>query len=94
MASKSLRSVLLVFMDGLFILAVIDVARLVVRFFGELGGSEVGVQLVRLTEWLVIPFGMDVVRSPYGGVFDWNAALTVGILIVIEVVLGLVRRRS
>jgi hypothetical protein len=65
-----------------------------VRFFGELGGSAVGEQLVRFTEYLVIPFGMDVVRSPYGGVFDWNTAITVGILIIVEIALGLVRRRS
>jgi ACR3 family arsenite efflux pump ArsB len=92
-SSKGARSLLLVLMDAIFVLAVVDVARLVVLFFGSLAESAVGTVFTDVTAYLVFPLGIDPVSTPWSGVFDWDTAVTVGILLAIEGVLGMARRR-
>lgn len=94
MGSKGIRALLLVLMDAIFVLAVIDVGRIVVRFFGSLAGSQVGEKFVELSQYLVVPIGIDPISTPYGGLFDVDAAVTVGVMLLVEAVLGMVRRRS
>ena len=94
MSSKGVKSFLLVAMDLVFILAVVDIARVVIRFFGTLSSAQVGEKYVELTDYLTIPFGIDAVSTPYGGFFDIDAIVTITIMLAVEVVLGMIRRRA
>lgn len=94
MASRSVRSLLTVIMDLLVIVAVIVVVRVVVEFFGALAAEQIGKGVLAATRFLVVPFGVSPVRTPYGGAFDVNAALTVLLLLAVEWGLGVARRAS
>jgi hypothetical protein len=74
--------------------AVLLVARVVLLFFGTLAALSVSELLVTLTDYLVIPFGIEPIKTPYGGVFDVDAALTIGTLIVAEWGLSVARNRA
>lgn len=91
-AASTTRTIITVVMDLLVAVVVVLVVHLVVRFFGVLSGAEWGEGLVRLTGLAVIPFGFEPMATPYGGVFDSNAAATSLAMLGIEWVLGLVRR--
>ena len=93
MTAKGVRTFLLVLMDVFFLVAVLDVARVVVRFFGTLAGTSVGERYTELTQYIVIPFGIDPLSTPYGGLFDINATITVAILLVVEWALAVSRKR-
>lgn len=93
-ASKPLRQIITVFMNLLILLAVILVIRVVVMFFGTLAGQGWAEAFITVTNYLVIPFGIEEVKTPYGGVLDVDAALTVGTLIVAEWALSVARNRA
>ncbi len=78
-------------MNVLLVLAFVLLLRLVVEFFGTIAAHDVGGVLVRLTDPLHVPFGLTAPRTPYGGVFDSDAAVTILLLVGIEWMLSLVR---
>jgi hypothetical protein len=94
MSGKGVRSALLILMDAVFIVAVLDVARVVVRFFGDLAGSQVGEKFIDLTRFIVVPLGIAPTVTAQGGSVDWDAILTVGILLAVEAGLSTARRRA
>lgn len=81
-----------ILMDVLIAVAVVVVAHMVIVFFGQLAVQPWAKQLVPYTGKLVVPVGAAPIKTPYGGVFDVNAAATVLILLAGEWVLGMVRR--
>lgn len=93
-ASKQFRSLLLVLMDAIFLVAIIDLARLVVMFFGELAGTAFGEKFIETAGYLVIRFGIHPTANDWGGVLDWDTAVMVAVLLLAEVIVGMVRRRS
>lgn len=94
MASKPVRTVLTLVMDLLIVLAIAVTARLVVAFFGSLAAQGWGKALLALTRPVTIPFGVEAFKTPYGGAFDVDAALSVGAYMLGEWVLGTVRARD
>ena len=93
MAAKGSRSFLLFLMDAIFLVAVLDVARIVVMFFGSLADTTVGQRYTDLTSYLVIPFGIEQLSTPFGGYFDVDTILTIVLLLILEGILGLSRKR-
>jgi len=88
------RTYLTVAMNALFILAALLTARVAVEFFGALAGTTLGAAIVAATDYFVLPLGLVAPRTPYGGVFDTDAAVTVVVLLVAEWLLSLVRARA
>lgn len=93
-SSKGVRALLLIIMDVFFLVAVFIAARIVVEFFGSLAGATAGEMYVDLTRYIVIPFGAAPIDTPYGGVFDIDATVTVALILGIEWMLGAMRRRA
>lgn len=94
MSRLSSRSFLTVIMDILVVIAVLQVARLVVVFFGRLASQGWAQLLVTITDPMTLPLGLSAIKTPYGGVFDVNAAATVVALLVVEWVLSIARSRG
>ena len=94
MSPKPARTILTVIMNVLVVLAIALTARLVVEFFGQLAAQQWAKTLVALTTPVVIPFGIDSIKTPYGGIFDVNAAVTVGVFLGAEWLLSGMRTRS
>jgi len=91
--SNSVRSVIRIVMNLLIVVAVIDTARIVVQFFGTLATQSWGEALIRITDLTVIPFGVELMKTPYGGIFDVDAGLTVAVLLLIEWALSYAKGR-
>lgn len=94
MPSRAVRQLLTIVMDVFVIAAVVVVLRVVVQFFGVLASAEWGKGVVSATHFLVVPFGIRPIVTPYGGIFDITAALTVLVLLGIEWALGMARQAS
>jgi type III secretory pathway component EscS len=92
--SKGFKSLLLIVMDILWVVAVALVVRIVVAFFGTLAASDLGAKYLELSRYLVIPFGVDAIATPYAGSFDVDATITVGLLLLVEWGLSALRRRA
>lgn len=88
------RTGLTVFMNVLFVLALVVTVRVVVEFFGALAMTTAGQAVVDATEMLVLPLGVRGARTPYGGVFDVDAAITIVVLLLFEWALSVVRGRA
>jgi hypothetical protein len=86
-------TILTVIMDLLVVVAVADTARLVVGFFGQLSSQGWAKSLMALTDVMIAPAGFEAIKTPYGGVFEVNAAITILLVLVIEWVLSVVRSR-
>lgn len=93
MSTKPARSLLTIVMNVLVIVAIVLTVRLVVLFFGQLASQDWAKTFQAFTDLLVIPFGLEPIKTPYGGVFDINAALTILVLLLAEWVLSTVRGR-
>jgi len=93
MSSRPARTFITVVMDILVVLAIVLTATLVVVFFGQLAVQPWARSLVALTRPLIIPFGIAPIKTPYGGIFSVNIALTIVVLLVVEWVLSAVRSR-
>ena len=74
--------------------ALILLARVVVEFFGAIAAAGPVRGFVRLTEPLVPPLGLPSPRTPYGGIFDASAAVTVFVLVLLEWFLSVIRGRA
>ena len=94
MSAKPIRSVITILMNLLIVLAVLLVARLLVLFFGSLAAQTWGEAIVRVTDFIVIPFGVDPIKTPYGGIFDVDAAIMIVALIIGEWVLSITRSNA
>lgn len=93
MSSRPARTFVTVVMDVLVVLAIVLTVGLVVAFFGQLAAQPWGRSVLALCKPLVIPFGISPIRTPYGGVFSVNAALTIVVLLAVEWVLSGIRSR-
>lgn len=92
--SNPVRTIITIVMDALVVVAIAETARLVVRFFGQLAAQGWGEALIALTNPVTIPFGIEAIKTPYGGIFDVDAAVTIAVLLVIEWILSIVRSRD
>jgi hypothetical protein len=94
MAARPARTFILIVMDIIFVIAVLDVVRLVVEFFAALAGQEWAKSFLRMTRVLVLPIGVKNIATPYGGVFDISVAVTILLLLAVEWGLGIARRSA
>jgi len=67
--------------------------RLIVVFFGQLAAQGWSEAVVALTNPITLPVGLDGIKTPYGGVFDVEAAVTIVVLLAGEWVLSVFRSR-
>jgi uncharacterized protein YggT (Ycf19 family) len=81
-------------MDLFIVVAVALTIRLCVLFFGQLAAQGWGKVIVALTNPLLIPFGVAAIKTPYGGVFQVNTALTIVAVLLFEWVLSGIRNRA
>lgn len=91
MSQKPARAIIGILVNVLTVLAIAVTARLVIEFFGQLAAQEWGKAVIALTNPVVIPFGVDAIKTPYGGFFDVDAALMVGIYLGAEWLLSGIR---
>jgi len=91
---KALRTTLTIVMDILVVIAIALTAGLVVQFFGSLAATSLGKAIVAITAPFTIPFGVQDIKTPYGGVFDVATALTIVLLLLIDWVLSVIRARA
>ncbi len=91
---KPLRTILTIVMDILVVVAIAETVRLVVLFFGQLSSQRWGEVIVALTDPITISFGVEAIKTPYGGIFDVNAALTIVVVLALEFLLSRVRSRG
>jgi uncharacterized membrane protein (DUF2068 family) len=92
--SKPLRTVLTIVMDVLVAVAIALTVRLVIEFFGQLASQSWAEAIIALTNPLVLPLGVDDIKTPYGGVFDVEAAISIVVYLVAEWLLSVVRSRA
>ncbi len=88
------RTLLTVVMDVFVVLAVAETARIVVTFFGRLASQGWAEVLLAVTDRVTIPLGIDAIKTPYGGAFDVDAAITVGAMLLVEWALSVIRSRG
>ena len=79
-------------MDLLVVVAIVVLAHLVIVFFRQVAVDPWAHFLSGYSAYVVAPIGLSPVPTPYGGVFDVNAALTVMLVLVAQLVVGSVRR--
>jgi len=94
MNPKPLRSLISVFMNLLILLAIALTVKVVIVFFGALSSLDWVDAIVVITDLVTLPLGVDSVTTPYGGVFDVDAAITVGCLLLAEWGLSAARNRA
>jgi uncharacterized protein YggT (Ycf19 family) len=88
------RTIITIVMDILIACAVVLTLRLGVRFFGQLAAQSWGKAIVAFTSPLLIPLGVHAIKTPYGGVFDVNAAIMICLLLLVEWILSGIRGRA
>jgi len=88
------RTILNIAANVVLLLAIALIARVVIAFFGVLAATDLGSVVVELTEYVTPPLGVTSPRTPYGGVFDSDAAITAVALLLIEWILSVVRWRG
>jgi len=88
------RMVFTVLMNVLVVLAIALTVRLVVLFFGQLSAQGWGEAVIAITDPIVLPVGLEPIKTPYGGVFDVAAAVTVIVLLAAEWLLSVLRSRA
>jgi len=81
-------------MNLIIAVAVALTLRLTVEFFGQLASQDWGKAVVAFTNPAMIPFGFHSIKTPYGGIFDVNAAIMVALLLVAEWILSGIRSRA
>lgn len=89
--ASPVRTLLTVLMDVFIVVALIALAALVIAFFGQLLAQPWGRQVYSLAGRVVIPFGIKAIATPYGGVFNVDAVVSIGLYMAIEWALGMVR---
>jgi hypothetical protein len=94
LSSRPVRTLITIIMDLFIVVAIALTARLCIVFFGQLAAQGWGKSLIALTGPLVIPFGVAAIKTPYGGGFEVNTALTVVVVLLIDWVLSSIRARA
>lgn len=93
-ARSLVRMALLVIMNVLLAVGLILVARLAMAFFRPLRAAPIFPPLAALSDPLVLPVKIAAIKTPFGGLFEVTAAATILIILVLEYVLGVVRRNT
>lgn len=88
---RSRSGVLTVVMNLLVAVAIALALHIVIQFFGGLARSNLGEAYVAISQYLVIPFALPDLRTPYGGVFDLDATATMIAVLLIEWFLSVIR---
>ena len=91
---RGLRALLTVVTYVLIAVAVALAIRQFVIFSGDIAARSWAQAFNALTKHLVIPFGASSIKTPYGGRFDVNNALTIVAAILAEWALSVVRDRA
>jgi len=94
MGGKAVRTVLTVAVDVLIVIAIALAIRLFVLFSGQIAHQGWAQAYSALTARLVLPLGLPAVKTPYGGVFDVNTAVTIVVVLLAEWGLTTVRDRA
>ena len=79
---------------ALIAVAVALAIRQFVIFSGDIAARSWAQAYNALTKNLVVPFGASSIKTPYGGRFDVNNALTILAAILVEWALSVVRDRA
>ena len=93
-ATRSLRFAVMVVMNVFWVIALLLTARVLVEYFGGLAATAGGQGLLRVTDVFVLPVGIPAPRTPYGGVYDVEAAVTIVVVLLLEWMLSIVRSRA
>lgn len=91
--SRALKNLIGVVIAVLVVGMVALLARLVFEFFGALHGQPFYAQLVSFTNLILLPIQVSGAKTPYAGVFDVRATLTIVVLLVGEYLLTGLRKR-
>ncbi len=91
MRTNTGRTLLTLLMNVLVIAAIALTVRLGVEFFGSVAAKGWAEAIVAITDPIVIPFGFEPIKTPYGGIFDVDAAIMVALLLIAEWVLSGIR---
>ena len=94
MSARPVSTFITIIMDLLVVLAVILTASVVVQFFGSLAAQTWGQAIVKIGDLMTLPAGIAAIKTPYGGIFDANAVLTIVVFLLAEWVLSVVRSRA
>jgi len=94
MGRATIRNLLTIVVDVLIFVAVVLAVRQVVVFSAQIMSHDWAQTFNAFASHLVLPLGIPPVRTPYGGVFDVNNALTIVIVLGLEWVLSGVRDRA
>lgn len=92
-SSRLIRNLLGVAIGVLVVAMVALLVRVIFEFFGALHAGEFYRRLISLTTPIVFPFPVDSFSTPYAGVFDVKATLTLLAVLLAEFVLTSIRRR-
>lgn len=93
-ASSRARPLMTIAMNVVLAVAIVLAVRVVIEFFGALAASPPGAAVVDATAFLVPDLGISHMRTPYGGIFEPEAAFVIGALLLIEWALALARSRG
>lgn len=93
MSSAPVRTFVTIVMNLLVVAAVLTTVRIFVRYFGVLESSGPGEAIVVASNPFVASVGFQDVRSPYAGVFDVNATVSIVGILLVEWLLSVVRTR-
>lgn len=94
MNSRLVATLVTIAMNLLVVVAIALTARLCFAFFGQLSAQGWAKTAEALTNPLVIPFGVAAIKTPYGGEFQVNTALTVAAVLLAEWALSGMRSRA
>jgi hypothetical protein len=83
-AGKAVHTVLSIVVWVLILVLVALSIRQVILFSGQVASQDWAMAFRMLADNLVIPFDQKDVRSPYGGKFDVDNALTIVLVLVAE----------
>jgi hypothetical protein len=94
MGAKTVRTLLTIVVNVLIVIAIALAFRQFTVFFARFAHQGWAEAYNALVGKLVIPFGVADIKTPYGGVFDIDNALTVLLVLLLEWVLSSVRDRA
>jgi hypothetical protein len=92
--SRPIRTVITVVANVLVVVALLLAVRLIALFTAQFTASGWGSVVITATNFLVIPFGFAGIKTPYGGYFSVNTAVTIVVVLIVEWVLTRVRDRA
>lgn len=94
MAAKPVRTLITILMDLLIVIAVLITIAVVIAFFGALSSQTWGEAVIKIADLVTLPLGVAAYKTPYGGVLNIDGALTVGVLLLVEWGLSVMRTHA